>query len=79
VFVCVNQYAMMEHFYHNKASILCRPIREACTYAAQLSSNQLAEIRSCDSFQRYIFADCMTYFFCAVGSVEPFMTPGVCM
>jgi len=53
--VSVNQYAMMEHFYKNKASILCRPLDEACKRAAQLSSNQLADVRSCDSFQRYYY------------------------
>jgi len=55
LFVCVYQYAMMDHFYKNKASILCRPIDEACKRAAELSSNQLADVRSCDSFQRYYF------------------------
>jgi len=56
LFVCMNQYAMLDHFYQNKASILCRPVDEACKRAARLSSNQLADIRSCDSFQRYGFA-----------------------
>jgi len=53
LFVCSCQYAMLEHYYKNKLSILCRPVDEACTRATQLSSNQLADVRSCDSFQRY--------------------------
>ena len=49
----VCQYAMIEHYHRNKLSILCRTASEASSRVAKLSSNQLADIRSCDSFQRW--------------------------
>ena len=52
-FLCLFQFALLDHFYNNPCSLLCQPLFYALDQTEALDDYQLDQLRSCLSFRRY--------------------------